>query len=72
MTNEEAEEKFDLIGHQIEEEFGEDCLFIIVALTDDQTRTHYISNIERSDAVHLIGDLKDMMEEDSSSRGKPH
>lgn len=53
MTEEEAKQKMDAAAGVLEREFP-DCLFVIVALTDEQTCTRYVSNMFRNDAIELI------------------
>lgn len=53
MTEEEAKQKMDAAASVLEREFP-DCLFVIVALTDNQACTRYVSNMFRHDAIELI------------------
>lgn len=56
ISNKEANDKMDKAVAVLEEEFP-DCLFVMVALTDDQSATRYVSNMLRQDAVELITEV---------------
>ena len=56
ISHKEANDKMDKAVAVLEEEFP-DCLFVMVALTDEQSATRYVSNMLRQDAMEVITEL---------------
>lgn len=58
MTDEEANAKMDKATAVLKEEFP-DCLFMVFALTDDQSALRYVSNLDREEAREMALEILD-------------
>ena len=70
MDEEEAREVLDKVINGLDEAFGDDCLTIVICLTNGQTRTRYCSNMERQDAAELMTDLMESFDSESHQERK--